>query len=120
MDRAINKKVVLAAQLVLLLVPLIAFADPLAPSPKFENPLGDVITIDKFLTNITTFLLGATGLIAMLAVVWGGLQYILSFGNEQKISAAKRVIFWAIGGMVVVGLSYAILRSVASLLGLET
>lgn len=88
-----------------------------AADPGFTNPLGEVKTIIPFLSRITTWLLGLVGFLAMLALVVGGIRMITAFGNEQGVEKAKEIIKWAVIGLVVVVLSYAVIRIVSGFLG---
>ncbi len=44
-------------------------------------------------------------LLALVALVIGGLLYILSFGNEDRAKTAKRIILYAIIGLLILAVS---------------
>lgn len=93
-------------------------SDTLAQQPEFKNPLGSdrdpIETIDAFLVKVITWLLGISGGLAILAIIGGGVRMILSFGNDQSVAAAKGIITWAVLGLLVILLSYAILTIVVN------
>lgn len=89
-----------------------------AVAPKFKDPLGGV-TIVEFLANITSWLLGLVGFLAFLALVVGGIRMITAFGNEQGVEKAKEIIKWAVIGLALVILSYAVIRIVSGFLGVS-
>lgn len=91
-----------------------------AGDPVFQNPLGANATLIGLLSNITTFLLGLVGFIALLSLVWGGTMYIISFGDETGIKRAKTIVIWSIVGLVVIILAFFIVRTVTSILGILT
>lgn len=100
---------------------LLGAADSLALGPssqesKFKDPLADV-TIVGFLTNVIKWLLGLSGALALLSIVVGGIRMILSFGDDQRVASAKRIIGWAVAGLLIILLSYAILNLISQLLG---
>ncbi len=64
--------------------------------------------------NIGLFLAGA---LAVLALVYGGIRYVTSTGDASRIKAAKETIIYAIIGLVVTIMSYAIIRFVATAVG---
>lgn len=66
----------------------------------------DAITV---LEKIINWLLGIVAALGLLALIVGGVLYIISFGDEKKTSTAKSIIFWAIIGIVVVGISFSII-----------
>lgn len=83
----------------------------------FTNPLGKTATFSSFLVNVTRYLLGLVGFATMLAIVWGGIMYILSLGDDSRVQHAKKILLWAVIGLSVVVLSYVIIKTVSSLLG---
>jgi hypothetical protein len=86
---------------------------------QITNPLGATSTLTLFIQKIIQFLLELVGLLALLAVVWGGVQYIISFGDDKKIGHAKQIIFWAVAGLIIVLLSYAIISTITGFLGIK-
>ena len=55
------------------------------------------------------FLVGA---ISVIMVVVGGLRYVISGGNTTNVGAAKNTILYAIVGLVISLLAYAIINFV--------
>ena len=80
------------------------------PDTTFTNPLGETDTIGKVLVNIIRWLLGITGALALLAIIWSGIQFIISIGNEQQLQRAKKSLMWAIIGLVVIFLAFVIVE----------
>lgn len=66
------------------------------------------------LTRVINYFLGLVGLLAVLMLVIGGIRYITSGGNEQTIEKAKQTILYAIIGIIIVLLSYAIVFTITS------
>ncbi len=64
------------------------------------------------LKKMTNWLLSIVGAVAMLALIYGSVRMIASFGNDEAIKDAKNVIKWAIVGVMFAGLSYVILLAV--------
>lgn len=64
------------------------------------------------LTNITNTLLKGIGLIAVVMLVFGGFKYIISGGDSAKVTSAKNTIIYAIIGLIIVILAYAIVNFV--------
>ena len=64
-------------------------------------------TIGTIIGDITDWLLGFVITICILALIWGGLNYVGSSGDTEKATTAKRVVLYAIIGLVVAGLAYA-------------
>lgn len=68
--------------------------------------LGDQI---KIVVNILLFVLGA---IAVVMIVIGGIRYATSGGDQSAITSAKNTILYAVVGLVVAILAYAIVNFV--------
>ncbi len=61
----------------------------------------------KTVVNVLLFVLGS---IAVIMIVVGGIRYALSAGDSSAITAAKNTILYAIIGVVVALLAYAIVN----------
>ncbi len=83
---------------------------------SIDNPITATSFVGLFV-SITNWLAGIVASLAMLMVVIGGMQYIFSGGNEEKVKAANKTIIYALIGLIVVGGSYGLLRVVLEILG---
>lgn len=59
------------------------------------------------ITNVLLFVIGA---IAVIMIVIGGLRYVISGGDAKQVDAAKNTILYAIIGIIVAILAYAIIN----------
>lgn len=82
-----------------------------------KDPLGLDGDIAKVGKNLVKGALGITGVLALIAFVWGGIEWMTSGGKEQRISQGKSMMIWAVVGMVVIFGSYAIINLVFRILG---
>jgi hypothetical protein len=80
----------------------------------------DAITVYAWIDTIMFILLGLVGLIAVIAVIYGGVRYILSGGDEDAAKDAKRIILYAVIGLIVIGLSAAIVNFVIELFSAQS
>ena len=55
------------------------------------------------------------GLIAIVAISWGGIQFLTSMGNDEKVKHAKQTIIYSLVGVVLSVLAYTIIDIVNSL-----
>jgi len=62
--------------------------------------------------GIINIALSFAGVIALAVLVWGGISYILSLGEEAKVGKAKKMILYAIVGLLIIGLSAIIVNVV--------
>lgn len=77
---------------------------------------GDTGAINPILARAINFLLSITAVVALLVLIWGALMYILSFGNEKKAATAKNIMVYAVVGLILAALSFAIIQVVKSFL----
>lgn len=63
---------------------------------SFATPTDFIIAV----LRVATYLIAA---LALAALVWGAIMYITSMGDEGKADTAKKVILYAIIGLIVLG-----------------
>lgn len=80
------------------------------------NPLADAgsESITDVLRGVINWMLGLVGILALIALIIGGTRMIIDFGNEDQVKKAKSTILWAVIGLSVVILSYAIINIVTT------
>ena len=66
--------------------------------------------------QITNTILYIVGVIAVIMIIWGGIRYIISGGDSKKVTDAKNTILYAIIGLIIAVLSYAIVNFVMNAL----
>lgn len=76
-------------------------------------PKADAGAIIKSIVDILLFVVGA---VSVIMIVIGGLKYVLSNGESAAVTSAKNTIFYAVIGLVVAALAYAIVHWVISVL----
>lgn len=81
-----------------------------------DNAGGTVnnFNIGTAITNIVNIMLYALGAIAVIMIVVGGIRYTTSNGDSNGIQSAKNTILYAVAGLVVAILAYAIVNFVVS------
>jgi hypothetical protein len=82
---------------------------------QIYNPLPTDTLTETFLMILRGFIL-IIAIWAVLFIVVGGFQMVMSSGNEEAVTKAKKTITWAVLGLVVALLSFAIIAIVQNLL----
>lgn len=72
--------------------------------------LGDVFK------NVVLLILAFAAMIALTVLIWGGVKYMTSLGEEDATRKAKLTIFYAIVGLLVIGLSFAVIATIGTIL----
>lgn len=115
--RTVSPVIILAALSLALLLAPIAFgfdgtaqsgADSARGTDQTENLFGQT-GVFRTITNVLLFVLGA---ISVIMIIIGGLRYVVSGGNSTAVTAAKNTILYAIVGVIVALLAYAIINFV--------
>jgi hypothetical protein len=107
-------KALIASSIVSLVVPGLVWAAPLPPSPTKGCDTGELSGIVCIVENTITTLLGVAGVVAFLFLVYGGLQYMISGGDEKAITTAKSTITYAAFGLILILASILIINTVGS------
>lgn len=66
------------------------------------------------LINLMLFIVG---ILAVIMLIWGGIRYVISGGAADKVKDAKNTILYAIVGLIVAILGYALVNWVISIVG---
>ena len=80
-----------------------------------SNPLG-VSSPQALIGIIINSVLGVVGSIALLMFVYGGLTWMTSAGNAEKVKKGRDIILWSAVGLVVIFSAYALTRFVLNTL----
>lgn len=87
-----------------------ASADFVMPSQPAGTP-GD---FDNAILNMTNWVLGFVAALAVLALVWGGINYVTSGGSEEQAKTGKQTIKYALLGLVVAGVAWALVNIIVT------
>ena len=71
-------------------------------------------SLTKFIENVTNILLFLIGIIAVIVIVISGLRFVTSNGNSDQVASARNGVIYAVVGIVVAVMAYAIVRFVTS------
>jgi len=89
------------------------YFDPEVGIPGFRKQQkidGDLM--GKFAKQLYIYLLGLSGIVAVLVLILAGFQWVMAGGNQNKIGEAKQRIINAITGLVLLSCSYLILYTI--------
>lgn len=73
---------------------------------------GEGPTLQEILKNVINVALFIVGAASVLMMIYGGIRYTLSAGNATHVTAAKNTILYALIGLIVALLAYAIVNFV--------
>ncbi len=109
----------------LLVVPTVALAVAPAASAEGDFTLNSGVTSAKgdgvndttsdpqaLVKQFVNIFLFAVGALSVIMLIWGGIRYTTSAGDSNKVQAAKNTVLYAIVGLVIAILAYAIVNMV--------
>ena len=70
--------------------------------------------------QITNTILYIVGIVAVIMLIIGGIKYVVSGGDTKKVTDAKNAVLYAIIGLVIAFLAFAIVNFVISALPSST
>ena len=73
-----------------------------------RRPLAQIV---REVVNVVLFVLGA---VAVIMIIIGGFRYVVSGGDSSSVTAAKNTIFYAVIGLIIAILAYAIVNFVVN------
>ena len=61
-------------------------------------------------TNIINLMLFIIGILCVIMIIWGGIRYTISNGASDKVKDAKNTILYAVVGLVIAIIAYALVN----------
>lgn len=91
--------------------------------PLFCNPLdtggNGIDTVVEVIIVVMQFLLSIIGILSLLFIVIAGIRYIISSGDEEKITAAKGTLTSSVFGLVLALMAFQILSAIEDILTVD-
>jgi len=81
----------------------VSLTNPLTGTPNSKD-------IPTLLGGIIQYALGIIGSLALVMFIYGGATWMLSAGNQDRVSKGKQIIIWATVGIVIIFTSYALVK----------
>ena len=73
---------------------------------------GGESSLRSIIVKVINYFLGFLGLIAVIMIIYGGFTYVTAAGKQEAVDSAKKTILYAIVGIVIILLSFAIVNTV--------
>ncbi len=91
-----------------------------ANAARADGMPSELIGPSGVFTQITNTVLYIVGIISVIMLIYGGLRYVISGGDSKKVTDAKNTILYAIIGLIVSILAFAIVNFVINAITGET
>src|SRR3989339_164984 len=92
--------------------------NPANTNPGTPATLSDPLNLPKdsgvqvLIGRVINAALGVVGSLALLMFVYGGLLWMASGGNDEKVKQGREILIWATAGLALVFFSYVLVRFV--------
>lgn len=90
-----------------------------AKNAKGTDTPDDLFGTEGMITKIINVLLFLIAAVSVVMLIIGGFRYIVSQGDSTKVTSAKNTILYAIIGLIIAILAYAIVNFVMGQLGIN-
>ena len=82
------------------------------PDPEKFNQIGENTSLRQYILNVLNFALTFLGLIAVAFIVYAGFLYVTSGGDDGNMEKAKKIILYAVIGILVILAAFALVNTV--------
>lgn len=84
-----------------------------------EVPSGGIGTTMTVISNLIVVLVVAGAILTLIFLIWGGISWITSLGDKQKLDLARKKIIYAIVGLFLILFSFLVISLIGSLFGVD-
>lgn len=75
--------------------------------------------LNTLLGNSLTVVFAVAAILVLAMLIWGGVEWVLSGGDKEKVGNARKRIISSLLGLVVIALAYVILKVVGGIFGFD-
>lgn len=93
------------------------FAQGPLSGESVEPGKGFAQDISNVINSVLSFVMLIAGLLVLLYLIWGGIEWITSGGDKGKTESARNKITAAVIGLIVLAASYAIFLLIINFIG---
>ncbi len=79
-------------------------------SAKTDEQPSELIGENGIFKKITNVMLFAVGVLSVIMLIVGGMHYVISGGKKESVTTAKNTILYAIVGLIISLMAYAIIN----------
>ncbi len=97
-----------------------AYAQLISPGDqpgRLSEATGGEGSFRNLILTFLNFFLGFLGLLAVVMVIYGGILYVTGAGEQDKLDKGKKIIMYAIVGIVIILLAFALVSTILGGLG---
>ncbi len=73
---------------------------------------GGESSLRQLVLTMVNYFLTFLGIVAVIMVIYGGVTYVTAAGEDEKIQSAKKIIMYAVIGIIIVLISFALVNMI--------
>ncbi len=77
-----------------------------------EGATGGEGDLKDLVQTILNYFLGFLGFVATIMVIYGGILYVTSAGNDDDVGKAKKILLYAATGIIMILISFAFVNTI--------
>ena len=95
-----------------------ALANAAILNPGTDNPsevsaaTGGEGSLRSLILRMVNYFLTFLGVLAVIMIIYGGVTYVTAAGKDEAVGNAKKIIMYALIGIIIVLLSFAVVNTV--------
>lgn len=98
-------------------MPSLVKAESIIVDPPGGGPITTADEITALVLRLQNIVFATAGGIAVTMIIWGAIVLITAGGNEERVGKGKKILSYAIGGIIFIISSYVIIAIFIRLLG---
>lgn len=75
--------------------------------------------INTLITNAITIVFIVAAVLVLIMLIWGGIEWVISGGDKEKVANARKRIISALVGMAIIALAFFIVKVVGGIFGFD-
>ncbi len=81
--------------------------------------IGSNTTLGTIVKNSVTLIFTIAAVLVLTMLIWGGIEWVLSGGDKEKVANARKRIIGSLIGMAIVALAFLIVRVIGGIVGFD-
>lgn len=73
---------------------------------------GNATSLRELVLRMVNYFLTFLGVIAVIMIIYGGVTYVTAAGKDEAVGNAKKIIMYALVGIIIVLLSFALVNTI--------
>lgn len=102
-----------------LVVPAFAQSDPIKLGPTGQWASLQNITVASIVSGAISLVMLAVALVFFFMLLFGGLKWVMSQGDQKNVEAARNTITNALIGLAIVFAAWAIMKLIQTVFGID-